>query len=487
MGHHPKGLSSAPEPAPTAWVGSPGCQGGRERDELSGRGVAKIVGSLVAEASYRTLRLLMWAGIAVHFHRVIVVGRERFPRRGATLLVANHPSTWSDVLLLYGMLGRRFHFLAEPGQFRPWPRALLIRSFGTLPVYLSDSGRDATERNEATFRRCRAHFDRGDAVAIFPEGMSRLDRSLMPLRRGAARLALSYACGRGGDSSFTVVPVALHYADRVAFRRDVILSVGEPLTRSELETEYGSPDPRETERLTERMADILRRLGNLADDAREGELLGVLESAEGVRRQHRAADTTSVLARAIVALRREDPARRVRLERVAHAHARALKALHVSDIALVEPAPRSAPRSAVRAAILALAAIPALVGALLHAVPVIATRIALRAISYGPSQVAFARITSGFFFVMLTYAGLAWILAAYFHAPPVKILSTLAACAALGVVALAYWDAIRPILERRRVSRLARRHPGLVARARLSGEALSRWINATLRDSRRER
>ncbi|HET9950281.1 MAG TPA: 1-acyl-sn-glycerol-3-phosphate acyltransferase [Candidatus Eisenbacteria bacterium] len=428
----------------------------------------------------------MWAGISAHFRHVTVVGRERFPRRGATLLVSNHPSTWSDVLLLYGMLGRRFHFLAEPGQFHPWPRALLIRGFGTLPVYLSDSSRDATERNEETFRRCRAHFDRGEAVAIFPEGISWIDRSLMPLRRGAARLALSYACRRGGESSFALIPVALRYSDRVAFRSDVTLCVGEPIARSELETEFGSPDARAVERLTARLAETLRRLGRLADDARAGRLLGVLEPVAAARGAGRDVEIADLLVRAIASLKRGEPERHARLERLARAHDRARRALGVSEIALAEPAPRSARRTALERSLLSLAAVPALAGAAIHAVPVIGTRLALRIISYAPSQVAFARITSGFFLTLGTYAVLALILALRFHASAALIVATLVACATLGAVSVAYWDRLRPILERRRVSRLARRHPGLVARARRSRVALGAWIDTALRDARED-
>jgi hypothetical protein len=136
------------------------------------------------------------------------------------------------------------------------------------------------------------------------------------------------------------------------------------------------------------------------------------------------------------------------------------------------------PGAALRTALLALAAPLALAGVAIHALPLFATRVALRAIAYGPSQIAFARITSGFFFITLSYAALATAMATLLAAPALAVIASLALCASLGAIALAYWDWIRPILERRRLASCARRHPRLVALAKRNQARLGEWVDA---------
>ncbi|HSQ60274.1 MAG TPA: 1-acyl-sn-glycerol-3-phosphate acyltransferase [Acidobacteriota bacterium] len=436
-----------------------------------------------AEALYRGFRPVMLAAIAVHFRRAIVLGAERFPKRGAVLVVANHPSTWSDVLLLDALLGRRQHFLAEAGQFHLWPRRILLRLFGTLPLWMSESGPRSSERNEETFRRCRRLFDRGEVVTIFPEGISRTDRSLMPLRRGAARLALSYARCRGASRSFSIIPIGLRYSDRTAFRSDVALRVGEPIPLAALRGEFSGDDPGAWDRLTERLAGALRSLAVLAEDPRDEAILSALAPIVTARERDGAPAREGGLERWVAATRRDDPEGYRRLHRLARSHARVLRALRVSDRILAEPSRSIAERSSAKRAAAALLAAPALVGAAIHALPVLLTRSAIRSFSYDPSQVAFARIASGLFFLLLGYAALAGVFVRLLHAGAVAILALFGACALLGLIALGAWERGRPGAERRRLAQIARRHPRLVERARRSREELARWVSRADRPS----
>jgi 1-acyl-sn-glycerol-3-phosphate acyltransferase len=171
------------------------------------------------------LRLL----VAIHFRCVRVRHARRFPRFGPALLVANHPSTWTDVLLLDVALGRRLHFLARHQLFRPAPRRWILRLFGSLPVAQSHDGPDHAKFNAATFRRCCELLARGEVVAVFPEGMSGDDRSVRSFHTGAARIALDRIEAGG---TIPVVPVGIYYVDRTAFREGVVLTVGEPLVLS---------------------------------------------------------------------------------------------------------------------------------------------------------------------------------------------------------------------------------------------------------------
>jgi 1-acyl-sn-glycerol-3-phosphate acyltransferase len=162
--------------------------------------------------------------VRVYFRRLETVGRDRFPADGAVLLVANHPAAWTDVLVLDVALRRELHFIAHETLFHPWIRGLFLRLFESLPVRYRHEGPLAAVRNRETFDRCRALFRLGEAVAVFPEGMSGSDRGLRPLKAGAARLLLEHVAA--GDTPPALIPVAILYEDRTRFRTRVDLEVG---------------------------------------------------------------------------------------------------------------------------------------------------------------------------------------------------------------------------------------------------------------------
>lgn len=187
-------------------------------------GPLESLGRALAAPLHASLRGLMTVAAMVCFERIRVAGRRRFPARGPVVLIANHPAAWTDVALLDVALGRRLHFLAHEALYRPRVRGLLLRLHGALPVSFRQENVRADVRNRATFARCRALLERGEVIAVFPEGVSGGDRTLLPLRSGAARLILEH-----GPGAPPAVPVAIRYEDRCAFRSRVTLVVGEPV------------------------------------------------------------------------------------------------------------------------------------------------------------------------------------------------------------------------------------------------------------------
>ena len=66
----------------------------------------------------------------------------------------------------------------------------MLRLLGGLPVYRAQDDASQMHRNEETFRGAIAALHDGDAVQIYPEGKSHSEPSLVPMRTGAARIAL---------------------------------------------------------------------------------------------------------------------------------------------------------------------------------------------------------------------------------------------------------------------------------------------------------
>jgi len=185
----------------------------------------------VARAPVRRLLDEMGARLArlalrIFFRDVEVVGRERVPRGVPLLVIANHVNNLIDPMLIMGFAGVRPRFLAKSTLWKHPIVAPALLVLGALPVYRRRDGAPVA-RNFETFARCRVALAAGGTIAIFPEGYSHNEPGAVPLKTGAARIALE--AGAHGAPGLRVLPVGLVYEDKQYFRSRVLLQVGEPI------------------------------------------------------------------------------------------------------------------------------------------------------------------------------------------------------------------------------------------------------------------
>jgi len=99
-----------------------------------------------------------------------------------------------------------------------------------VPVHRRADG--GPQDNTAAFMDVAAALAGGQSVAIFPEGESVDEPGLHQLRTGAARMALAGLAA--GADDLRVVPVGLHYRDRMGLRSSVLVDVGEAVEVADL-------------------------------------------------------------------------------------------------------------------------------------------------------------------------------------------------------------------------------------------------------------
>ncbi len=124
------------------------------------------------------------------------VGRQNVPRRGPVILVLNHV-TWIDGLFIAAASPRHGHILANSGFFEASAFRAFARRAGMIPVPFS-----GPKAQRAAIVAVREALDRGELVAIFPEGQLTRNGLLGPFYRG-----LEVILKNKGD--VTVVPVYL--------------------------------------------------------------------------------------------------------------------------------------------------------------------------------------------------------------------------------------------------------------------------------------
>ena len=73
-----------------------------------------------------------------------------------------------------------------------------------------------------TFEACYRVLEQGEAVGIFPEGITHDDPQLKTVKTGAARMALELEHRHGGKLGLQIVPVGLNLSAKNKYRSEAL-------------------------------------------------------------------------------------------------------------------------------------------------------------------------------------------------------------------------------------------------------------------------
>ena len=183
--------------------------------------------------------------------RVEELGRLR-AAPGARLVVAHHLNALVDPLLLFAAVPGPPRFLAKSTLWRHPVVAPLVVLGDSIPVYRHQDGVDVA-KNADTFRHAREILRAGGTVGLFPEGRSHSEPAPLPLKTGAARIAL-HAAVDDRAPALRIVPIGIRYEDKGRFRSRVAVRVGEPIDPAPEAATYASEGRAAVRALTERIA-----------------------------------------------------------------------------------------------------------------------------------------------------------------------------------------------------------------------------------------
>lgn len=351
------------------------------------------------------------------FYRTTVAGGE-IPRDGTLLLVGNHPNSLLDPLFLAAVARRPVRFLAKAPLFsNPWT-AWAVTAVGAIPVYRPSDNPALVKQNASMFRAAHDALLAGAAVGIFPEGMSHDAPSIVPLRTGAARIALGGRPLLGRD--FPIIPVGLVFRNKEEFRSEAHVLIGEPVSWDGIDGSDESPDA--VKELTARIDKSLRGVTLNLEQWKDSALIAMAEEIYGTELAATAGSGTRVdrwreAAEILSAARRAGDRDAIGLAREIrrHARARALFGLGPRDLGR-ETDLKSAVRWSARQVALPLEIAIAWLGVILFWIPYRLTAVIVnRMPADGASRATFKLVAgAGLFVVWIALlAALAWIFAGW--------------------------------------------------------------------------
>lgn len=251
---------------------------------------------------------------------------------GPVLVVANHPNSLLDPLVVFRTAGRPTRPLAKAPLFEQLFVGSMLRLLGGLPVYRKQDDASQMHRNDQTFDAAIDALRAGHAVQIYPEGISHSEPALVPLRTGAARIAFGAEARSDWTLGLRLVPIGITYRQKTLFRGTALAFVGEPFTIDGRRAEYERDPVAAVGALTE---EISRRLQDVTLNVTESEDLELIETADrlysrekGMQRWREREDLSEKLprlqrfARGLAWLRVNDPMRHTRLSRAVRRYQR---------------------------------------------------------------------------------------------------------------------------------------------------------------------
>jgi 1-acyl-sn-glycerol-3-phosphate acyltransferase len=233
----------------------------------------------VPTTSRRERAIRKLAGLLVRgVYRKVDVFRLEDVASGPLLSVSNHFGGFADPLLLIYAMPRLPRIIARDVIWRlPIVRSVM-NWVGAIPVHKPEDRGPGS--NDVMFRSAYEALAEGSHLLIFPEGITRDEPSIAPIKTGAARIAMG-ARARG-VSGIEISPAGIHYEDKASLRSSVTVLVGRPIDVDEALSNHVQPGDDEgpdnraaVRRFTDAIETELRRVAPDFTDWEEARLLTI--------------------------------------------------------------------------------------------------------------------------------------------------------------------------------------------------------------------
>ncbi len=227
---------------------------------------------------YRLMQLTVWVSFKVYFRHIIFYNKERLREQGPLIVISNHPNTVMDPLVALYKMPAICHLLANYSLFKNPITNFLLTNLFCIPVQrVTDVEEGQPLQNENAFKRANEHLKGGGNLYVAIEGFSFAERRVRTFKTGTARIAFSAELATNFDLNLRILPIAITYSDALKFRKNVIVTIGEPISVDAWRTEYERNPRKVIDTFTDHLEGIMRQMTIDCKDAHEDNFLNKLE------------------------------------------------------------------------------------------------------------------------------------------------------------------------------------------------------------------
>lgn len=226
---------------------------------------------------YRFLKFIIGYAVRQYFREVQLRNEDLVPQKGPIIVLPNHRSGFMDPIVVAIFLKRNVHFLARGESFKNPLMAKLLGKLSVIPIYRKEYSPEEVHKNDEIFRYCFTKLEQNEALVIFPEGASQTKPVLLPLKTGAARIALGAEAKNNFNLGVTLIPVGINYTNPHHFQGKLFLNFGNPIFASDYKDEYSIDPFKAVNNLTKQVEDELKKRIVVVDESRWYDLTNKVE------------------------------------------------------------------------------------------------------------------------------------------------------------------------------------------------------------------
>ena len=182
---------------------------------------------------YTILKLVIKIAMKVYFRSIHVRNAELVPTDMPLVIVANHPSSFMDPLVVGAYIRQKLFFIAKGVLFNNKILRWIFNMMHVIPVYRPFETPELMYKNEQTFRHCYELLAKKGVIMIFPEGISETVRRLRKFKTGPARIALGAEKENNFELGVAIVPVGINYSNPHRFQSDLFVNFSKPIDISQ--------------------------------------------------------------------------------------------------------------------------------------------------------------------------------------------------------------------------------------------------------------
>ena len=134
------------------------------------------------------LKLFIRAALWLFCAEINTKNKYLLNTNGPLLIIANHPNSFLDAIIIGTRYNRTIHFLARGDVFTKKLHRFLLSLLNMIPVYRLREGKEFLHLNEYAFVESARLLKNNAAVLIFIEGTCLNTNALQPFKKGTARI-----------------------------------------------------------------------------------------------------------------------------------------------------------------------------------------------------------------------------------------------------------------------------------------------------------
>jgi len=134
------------------------------------------------------LKLFIKAALWLFCSDINIKNKHLLNNNNPLLIIANHPNSFLDAIIIAAQYKRPLNFLARGDAFTKRHHRFLLGLLKMIPVYRLREGKQYLHLNEYAFTESVRLIKKGESVLIFIEGNCTNSHTLHPFKKGTARI-----------------------------------------------------------------------------------------------------------------------------------------------------------------------------------------------------------------------------------------------------------------------------------------------------------